>query len=240
MNLDPSEKGHEMKINSFKIFCLLGICLLWGFITIMTGCATFTQPQLPPTSGFLKDYSKLRSGKGDQALMVYINRGVNFHVYDSVLVDPVALIYSKDSSMAKLSTRERQEMADYFHAALEDTLSKDYIIASKPGSLTMRLRFALTDIKKSQEAMDTVSSANPSNSAIDQMPPALAGNYTFLEAATAEMEILDSMSDQRLAAAVDRRSGAWNGMKGACDFWAQRVAQRLYEFSRGYNLLNNE
>jgi hypothetical protein len=240
MNLDPSEKEHEMKMNAFTKICLLVIFLLWGLIAVMAGCATFTQPQLPPTSGFLKDYSKLRSGKGDEALMVYINRGVNFDVYDSVLIDPVSIIYSKDSNMAKLSATDRQGMADYFYAVLEDTLSKNYIIASKPGSLTMRLRFALTDIKESQEVTDTVSSAHPIKSAIDTMSSAAVGSYTFLGAATAEMEILDSMNNQRLAAAVDRRTGALNGVKDVCEYWAQRVAQRLYEFSRGYNLLNNE
>jgi hypothetical protein len=222
----------------FKIIiCLIGICFIWGSTHLITGCNTFMKTA-PPASGFLKDYSNLRQGKGDEALMVYINRGVNFHVYDSVLIDPVSIIYSKDSKMAKLSTQDRRKMTNYFHAILEDNLSKDYIIASKPGSLTMRLRFAITDINESQEILtDSVSDVSPKDSAIEQISTAATGSRTFLDDATAEMEILDSMTGQRLAAAVDRRSGSWNGLKDACNYWAQRVTQRLDEFADGDYLL---
>ncbi|MCU0599357.1 MAG: DUF3313 domain-containing protein [Desulfobacterales bacterium] len=216
---------------------VMGICLLCSVLYAITGCAAFT-PAEPRTSGFLKDYSNLRPGKGDEALMVYINRGVNFHIYDSVLIDPVAVIYSKDSKLAKLSAQDRLKMANYFHAALENNLSMKYIIAAKPGSLTMRLRFALTDIKESQEiSMDNAADAAPMDSAVDQVSSDATGSHVFLNDATVEMEIIDSMTGQRLAAAVDRRSSAWNGVKSACDFWAQRVTQRLDEFAGGDYLL---
>jgi hypothetical protein len=170
--------------------------------------------------------------------MVYINRSVNIHVYDSVLIDPVAIIYSTDSKMAKLSAQDRRAIANYFHAALEDNLSNEYIIASKPGSLTMRLRFALTDIKESQEILtDNASGAPPKDSTVDRISTASSESHSFLDDATAEMEILDSMTGQQLAAAVDRRSGSWNGLKDACNYWAQRVARRLDEFADGDYLL---
>jgi hypothetical protein len=231
---------HDMKINAYKIVCILSICFLCGFIHTLAGCAAFNWSQPPVTSGFLKDYSNLRSGKGDEALMVYINRSVNVHVYDSVLIDQVSIIYSKNSYMEKLSAKDRQAIADYFYTALEDNLGKDYIIASKPGSLTMRVRFALTDIQNSEEVMDTVSSERSAKSGSGSFLPVLTGKYAFLSAATAEMELLDSMNGQRLAAAVDRRTGVWDSVKEGCDFWAQRLAQRLYEFSRGYNLLDKD
>jgi hypothetical protein len=229
------KKEMPMKVNKLKLYRLAGICLLLAFWAALYGCSSFNRTV--PTSGFLKDYSKLREGKGDQALLVYINREVNFHIYDKVMIDPVSIIFSKDSKMAKLSDQDRQKMANYFHAALEENLSNDYIIASKPGSLTMRLRFALTDITESQAVKDTVSNSLSIDSALDQITSTATGSHAYLGDATAEMEILDSMTGQRLAAAVDRRSGVWNNVKDACDFWAQRVTRRLEEYADGDYLL---
>jgi hypothetical protein len=55
------------------------------------------------------------------------------------------------------------------------------------------------------------------------------------EAAT-EMEVLDSVTGERLAAAVDRRQGGkmafrgkWTDAKDAFDFWAKRFRERLDE-----------
>jgi hypothetical protein len=238
-------------MNKFKTEYLMGLCLLLGCLTIIIGCAATIQKREVPTSGFLKDYSQLREGKDDEALMVYINKGVNFHVYDSVLIDPVAVIVSEDSDMAKVSAEDRQKIANYFYAVLEQNLSKNYIIASKPGSLTMRLRVALTDIKNSQVFLDTVSTILPVGLAVDMISYAATGTHTYVGDANVEMELLDSMTGQRLAAAVDGRSGRkitgqldkfnqWKDVKGACDYWAQRISQRLHELANGVYLMRGD
>jgi Protein of unknown function (DUF3313) len=223
----------EMKSNQVKFICLMGICFLLGFLTTITACSSIIKKPSVPASGFLKDYSNLKEGKGDEALMVYVDRGVNFHIYDKVMLDPVSIIFSDDSNLAKVSAGDRQKMADYFYAVLEENLSNRYIIASKPGSLTMRLRFALTDIKESQDLMNAVSTVHPIDSSIDLIAHTATGTHTYVGDAKAEMEIVDSMTGRRLAAAVDRRSSTWNDVKGACDYWAQRISQRLYEFTAG-------
>jgi hypothetical protein len=237
-----------MKRNQFKTGYLIGVCLLWGLLTVISSCATTVQKREVSTSGFLKDYSQLREGKDDEALMVYINKSVNFHIYDSVLIDPVSIIVSEDSDMAKVSVEDRQKMANYFYAVLEQNLSNNYIIASKPGSLTMRLRVALTDIKSSQVVMDTVSTILPIGLAVDMIAYAATGTHTYVGSANAEIELLDSMTGQRLAAAVDGSSGRkitgqfdkfnqWKDVKDACDFWAQRISLRLHELATGIDML---
>jgi hypothetical protein len=226
-----------MKMRPYKIQQLIGIFCVIIFLSAIIGCYALSQNKSIPTSGFLKDYSKLREGKGDEALMVYINREVNFHVYDKVIIEPVSILYSQDSDMAKISDMDRQKMANYFFAVLEQNLSNEYIITSKPDSLTMRLRFALTDIKQSQVIMDTVSSVLPIDSAMNQIAYTATGAHTLLGDVNAEMEILDAMTGQRLAAAVDSRSGVWNNVKDACDYWAKRVTQRLDHMADGDYLL---
>ena len=59
--------------------------------------------------------------------------------------------------------------------------------------------------------------------------------------ATVEMEALDPISYERLAAAVDQRAGTkvlfakrayetWGDVQAACDYWVKRLAWRLAEF----------
>jgi hypothetical protein len=60
----------------------------------------------------------------------------------------------------------------------------------------------------------------------------------FVGRATAEAELTDALSGERLLAAVDQRSGTkairggiakWSDVKLACDYWAGRVRTRLVE-----------
>jgi hypothetical protein len=230
----------NMKMSHSMVRRLIGISCMIIFLPAIIGCYALSQNRSAPTSGFLKDYSTLREGQGDEPLMVYVNREVNFHIYDKVIIDPVSIIFSQDSDMAKITDADRQKMANYFFAVLEQNLSDQYIITSKPDSLTLRLRFALTDIKQSQVVMDTVSTVLPIDSAMNQIAYTTTGAHTLLGDVNAEMEILDAMTGQRLAAAVDSRSGVLNNVKEACDYWAKRVTQRLDDMADGDYLLKGK
>jgi hypothetical protein len=69
--------------------------------------------------------------------------------------------------------------------------------------------------------------------------------------ATGEIELLDSSTGKRLAAAVDGRGGTkytgkfdkfgkLNDTKDACDYWAQRIETRLEELSDAGYILNGD
>lgn len=64
------------------------------------------------------------------------------------------------------------------------------------------------------------------------------GTYGFSGDSQAEMEMLDSVTNERIAAAVDRQSGgkslmtkfdSWGDVKGGMDAWAVQMAARLKE-----------
>lgn len=205
---------------------------------ICAACAGTHQVRNVETSGFLSDYTQLKEGPDDQALMVYINPNVKFSGYSKVIIDPVSLKASEDSDMAKISAEDRQAIANYFYAVLNENLSKKYTIVTQPGPGTMKLRVALSDMAGSKVVLDTLSSIVPFGIAFNVIAKVATGNNLAVGSATGEMELLDSATGKRLAAAVDGRSGAkytgkfdkwgkWNDTKEACDFWAQRIAQRL-------------
>ena len=67
------------------------IYLLISFLLIcsLIGCPSTHQARKVEDSGFLKDYSRLKKGVGDEALQEYINPAANFSTYDKVLIDHI-------------------------------------------------------------------------------------------------------------------------------------------------------
>ena len=106
-------------------------CIRFLFLLVFTSmfcmsCATTHQTRSVETSGFLDDYSKLKEGKDDQALLVYTAESVDFGLYDSIIVDPVRLIASEDSEMGEIPEEDRKIIVNYFYAALNKNLAKNY------------------------------------------------------------------------------------------------------------------
>jgi uncharacterized protein DUF3313 len=224
-----------------RIYNLIIMCLVMGFLMVINGCAPTIQKRNVSESGFLINYSQLKEGTGDQALDVYIDQSADFASYTQMIIDPVSIVVTEDSDLAKVSAGDRQKMADYFFAALNKNLSAKYNIVSSPGAGTMRLRVAMTDIKESNVTMDTISTVLPISLAIDLLGFAATGSHSFVGAASTEMELLDSATGQRLAAAADARGGNkitgefdftdWKDPKQAFDYWAQKITQRLDQLS---------
>jgi hypothetical protein len=68
------------------------------------------------------------------------------------------------------------------------------------------------------------------------------GTAAFVGKAGVEAEIQDSMSEERLAAAVDRQVGqkrlegvtnTWDDVNQAFDYWSERLRMRLAELRAG-------
>jgi hypothetical protein len=234
-------------MNTSKCLKISGLTGLLFFMLI-TGCSTTHQMRDAKTSGFLGDYSMLREGKDEEALLVYIDPEVNFNQYKKVILEPVKMIASEDSDMAKVDREDAKRMADYFYTALYQSLQRDYQMVNEPGPNTMRIRVALTDITGSKVALDTVGTILPIGLALSTIKRVATGTHLSVGKASGEIEILDSKTGMRLGAAVDARAGKkitgkldkfekWNDAKGACDHWAERIRLRLEELSdAGYIL----
>lgn len=227
------------KSRKTSIVCLSALLVA----SMIAGCATTHQQRSVNTSGFLSDYSQLQKGKGDEALMVYIDPDADFSQYNKIILEPVRIVASEDSKMANLKPEDSQKLADYFYAALNKELGKDYQMVSQPGPDTMRIRTALTDATGSRVALDTVSTVLPIGLAISGLKSVATGTGTGVGTASGEIEILDSATGKRLAAAVDSRAGSkitgrfdkfdsWKDAQDACDYWAERLKTRLAELSQ--------
>lgn len=226
-----------MKIQKRNV---IRICSLIAIICLLGACATF-QARSAKKSGFLGDYSQLKAGGDGKALLVYINPKADFKSYSRILMDPIKLYASSESSLNNLSKDDQMKILNYADAAIREKLAKDYVFVHEPGPNVMRLRIALTEAEDANVTIDTISTIIPIGLAINSLTALATGSWAFVGSAGVEAELMDSQTGTRLAAAVDRQGGGkitgkgdkfdeWRTVKSAIDLWAERLQKRLAEF----------
>ncbi|HVN37633.1 MAG TPA: DUF3313 domain-containing protein [Myxococcota bacterium] len=176
--------------------CLLAaLGVLW-----LLGCAG----RAPGPSGFLGDYSELRPRGGSPAKLAYLDPAADFSRYERVIVEPVVVWKPDDERFAGISPAQREALAREFQAQFERAFAQEFAIAGRdaaPG--TLRARSALTS------AIAAPGSSDPER----------------LQYVEVELELVDAVTNRRLAAAVD--SKAQVDAKAAFEEWADRVAARV-------------
>ena len=229
-----------MAIGSPNVTSRVAAIMAAGMV-VLCGCPTTRQTRTVEKSGFLGDYSQLREGGQGEAQLVYIKPGVRWASYDKVVIDPVTIWTSGDSSVAKVSDADRQLLADYLDASLRNSLSQMYTLVDRPGPNTLRLRVAITDAKGAVVALNTVSKVVPQLRMLTTVGGLASDTQVLVGRAGVEGEILDGVTEERLAAAVDRRAGTkalrggistWADVQNAFDFWSERLRTRLAELRK--------
>ena len=131
---------------------------------------------------------------------------------------------------------ERQVLVDYLDSSLRHALAKDYRLVDRPGAGTLRLRVAITEAEGSTVPMDALSTVVPQMRALSTAKRVATGTAAFVGKAGVEGEIQDSLTERRLAAAVDRRVGqqstqgvlnTWDDVQRSFDAWSERLRGRL-------------
>lgn len=199
-----------------------------------------SEPAPPPTSGFLKDYSQLKPGGQGKPSLVYVDSNAQWTDYSKILIDPVQFAPAADAS---ISTDDQQALCSYFYNKLTEDLQKRFTIADAPGPGVMRLQVALTDATTATPVLRTVTQVVPQARTLNMVQSLGTGTYLFVGHASAEGQVIDSVSGQRLAAFVDEREGGmalkavatwrWGDAEAVLDFWAEKITERLAELHSG-------
>lgn len=225
-------KGIHMKQTVLLMYIF--VCLL------LFGCSP-VQMSSVEQSGFLHDYSKLRKGVADEALLVYIHPNADFRPYDKILFDRVTVWFSEDAEYKGIDPDTLKALTDHFQQALLDAVKDGYQVVDKPGPGVLRVRAAITDLKPSKPVANTLSTILPVGWAVAGTTKVASGDNLGTGEAAAEFELLDSVTDLQLAAAVDRRqggksafSGKWEDAKDALEHWARKFRSRLDELHHDY------
>jgi hypothetical protein len=129
-------------------------------------------------------------------------------------------------------------LANMLYNTLHAELDKHFRLAATPGPATLRVRAALTQAQGAKVAARVATTVVPQV----RMATTLGGLATdtagTVGAASAEMEVVDSTTGERLAAAVDERAGTkalfaeraytqWGDVQAAIDYWSKRMAWQL-------------
>jgi hypothetical protein len=117
-------------------------------------------------------------------------------------------------------------------------LEQDYRIVTAPAPQALLLRAALTEAQASNVPLDVVATVIPQINLLTRIEGVAANTSLTVGEASAEMELTDSVSGRRLAAAVDERVGVrrlrgmtdkWSDVQAAFDAWAEQLRKRLAE-----------
>jgi len=204
-------------------------------VLLLSGCAASGMKDVKET-GFLGDYGQLKPGGDDRAALIYVNPDVDFKPYTKLMFERVSVFLSPTMESREIDPTILKELTDFYQNALLEAVKDGYEVVDQPGPDVLWVRVAITDVVPSNPTSNTLSSIIPIGMVVaGATKVASDANLGTGEAAT-EMEVLDSMTKERLAAAVDRRQGGksafrgkWVDTKQAFEYWAKRFRERLDE-----------
>ena len=189
-------------------------------------------------SGFLSDYSGMKKGPSGGADWVYIKEGVDLAKYKKVMVDQVTFFLKDDAKYKGIQQEDIKELTDAFDNAVRENIGKYYELADQSGPGVLRIRVAITDLIPNNPGMSAVTTVMPVGLGISMLKKAVTGKHSGVGETCMEMEVLDSLTNERIAAAIDEYSGGklsglkkWGSTEEAFKFWTERIRKRLDEYN---------
>jgi hypothetical protein len=219
-----------------KIFS--SILIVFVFSILVAGCAKTVKKDKVEPKGFISDVSMLEEDPEGKATLVYINENVDFASYNKVWLETVTIFVFEGSKLANMPEDKLNELVAYTNEALARELGKNNEIVSEAGPGTAQMRFALTEISGSKILVDTVTTVVPPARAFSELKRIVTGKHLGVGQVAFEAEALDSVTGERIAAAMGIRAGGkafrgktdidkYRDVKAAVDAWAENVSNRF-------------
>jgi hypothetical protein len=211
--------------------------LLLGLACDLAGCAaTRGRRGEPERSGFLGDYSTLAPREGYAMRLVYVNPDAEWSRYDSVYLESVTLWVAGEAT--RLPEADRQMLTDLLYKALHERLGADFELVEHPRAGSIAVRAAVSHAHGANVPLRTISTFVPQALVLTLVTGLATDTAATVGAATVEVEGLDAITRERLAAAADARAGTktpftmrtfhkWADVEAACNEWADRIARFL-------------
>lgn len=205
-----------------------------------TPTANVTVKKLPAGqqfSGFLKDYDQLKPNPtlgGEAMTYVVPDKMKSLHRYFAVIVDPVDVYVATNADQSLIPDRASHAVAAYFRHALIKAVEDAFPVVDTPGPMVLRLRSAIVGVDLGG---DVAPVEGEGESALKRA--------IVLEKVGVEMELVDSVTGERIAAAVDKTNLGAGAQVGSVNFSrSERFAEAKAAFnewaSRLREFLDNE
>lgn len=168
-------------------------------LVLFSGCATTGPPEV---SGFLGNYEDFAVDPADESLLWWEQDGFDWSDYRAVMLDPVTIYFHSEAQDREILPDELKKLTDGFRDAVIVELGDAYPVVDRPAADVLRIRCAITDIVPSNAAL------NVATSLVAFVPVDMGG-------AAIEVEFLNSVTGERLAASVDQKLGTpFDGVSG--------------------------
>ncbi len=182
-------------------------------------------------SGFLGDYYKnLQPGPKDGAKERWVKPGVDFKKYKRLMIDSVIFYFADDSEDKGIDAEEMKELQDAFNQELVTAMKDKYPLVTEAAPDVVRIKIAITGVKKSSPGRSAVSSILPIGLGMSLIRKGATGTWTGSGGTRAEFMVLDSTTSDVIAVAVDERSAGFTerftslgAAKDAFKVWAEKI-----------------
>lgn len=182
-------------------------------------------------SGFIDNPPQLLPDADRPGAEIWNKPGVGRAAYNKIMMEPVAIFVSPESKHKDLDAEELKTLSDRFHETLATTLAPEIALVNEAGPGVLYLRAAITDVKL----------ANKKRGLLGYTPVGLvvttaanaAGMRVSLQDAVLEVEILDSVTGERLSVLVDKAPKAptealsWDAVDETVKFYSGRLKSRM-------------
>jgi hypothetical protein len=177
-------------------------------------------------SDFLASSVELTQCPESKEKLWWERSGFNWHAYKHVMIDPLAVVGDAAGGKNAINHDELHELHNYFLTSVTEKLSPEFTIVKDPGPDVLRIRPAITRIDRANPLLNAVTT-------VAVFVPLDMGG------ASIEVEFLDSLTGERLAAMVETKSGTpfqviaslnqFGHAKNAMDDWASELKVALLE-----------
>ncbi len=184
-------------------------------------------------SDFLTDYSKLQRSSDQYMGHSYLVEGAEGRItnYTAVIIDQPEIFIAPNSKYKGMKPDDMKALADAFRTSMSQALAQDFMIVEQAGPNVLYVRFALSNLQLKKKKKGLLS-YTPVGFVAGAAKSALTSDITKkidLKGLTMEMEVLDSDSEEQLAAAVEVRSGSkeepasWAELEALIAVYSQRI-----------------
>jgi len=177
---------------------LLNVLAFAGLLT--AGCAT---PPPEHFSGYLGDYSKLESvkGEGGDEIRRWVNPKLKKGEYLKLLVDPV-VFFPQAQPTPQISAETLRQIGAYTNEAVRRELGKSFLLVNEVGPGVARLDVAFTGVTTETEGLAPYEYIPVA--AIVAGAEAASGTRSRQPTVQVEARVTDSLTNERLGVAVRR------------------------------------
>lgn len=203
-----------IQIKRFGVWVILFIGLVG-----LQGCAT-----APVPTDYVGRDIQLAPDPKDASLFWWEKPGFNWHQYSKLMLDPVSIQFDNKKGEQQFDPEALAALGRAFTASVVEKLTPEYPTVNTPGNDVLRIRAAITDI-------------DPSNPAINFATTVAVFVPLDMGGAAIAVEFFDSITGERLAAMVDRKTGTplqliggfsrFGHARAAFDQWAEALKSAL-------------